>query len=96
MDIVKWSINHLQPALQETVLSENMPKFLWYGDANKSQSYFIYYLLTIGCDIVMVHPNGEDILEKVKLDKELFFSINIHKEKSLKVFLQKKEKEQRQ
>lgn len=73
VDIVKWSINHLQPALEQSQLSENMPKFLWYGDANKSQSYFIYYLLTFGCDIVIVHPNGEDILEILKLDKELFF-----------------------
>lgn len=73
VDIVKWSINHLQPVLEETELNENMPKFLWYGDASKSQSYFIYYLLTIGCDIVMVHSNGTDILEKLKLDKELFF-----------------------
>lgn len=73
VDIVKWSINHLQPALEESQLNENMPKFLWYGDANKSQSYFIYYLLTFGCDIVIVHPKGEDILDKLKLDKELFF-----------------------
>ncbi|HEO8421228.1 YceG family protein [Niallia sp. FSL W8-0635] len=73
VDIVKWSINHLQPALEDSQLNENMPKFLWYGDANKSQSYFIYYLLTFGCDIVIVHPEGEDILDKLKLDKELFF-----------------------
>lgn len=73
VDIVKWSINHLQPALEDSQLNENMPKFLWYGDANKSQSYFIYYLLTFGCDIVIVHPKGEDILDKLKLDKELFF-----------------------
>lgn len=73
VDVVKWSINHLQPALEDSNLSENMPKFLWYGDANKSQSYFIYYLLTFGCDIVIVHPKGEDILGKLKLDKELFF-----------------------
>lgn len=73
VDIVKWSINHLQPALEVSQLNENMPKFLWYGDANKSQSYFIYYLLTFGCDIVIVHPNGEDILDKLQLDKELFF-----------------------
>jgi len=73
VDIIKWSINHLQPAIEESQLNENMPKFLWYGDANKSQSYFIYFLLTFGCDIVIVHPNGDDILEKLKLDKELFF-----------------------
>ncbi|MEH6906467.1 YceG family protein [Neobacillus drentensis] len=63
VDIVKWSINHLQPVLEKADLQKEMPKFLWYGDFKKSHQYFLYYLSKLACDIVIFHPEGKDILE---------------------------------
>ncbi|WP_042375006.1 YceG family protein [Neobacillus jeddahensis] len=62
VDLVKWSINHLQQPLDHADPQRAMPKFLWYGDFKKSHQYFLYYLLKLGCDIVIFHPEGIDIL----------------------------------
>ncbi|MCM3114532.1 YceG family protein [Neobacillus sp. MER 74] len=63
VDLVKWSINHLEPVLEKCDPQKEMPKFLWYGDFKKSHQYFLYYLIKLGCDLVIFHPEGKDILE---------------------------------
>ncbi|GKU80893.1 YceG family protein [Niallia sp. NCCP-28] len=72
VDLIKWSINHLHPALMACKDKGNMPKFLWYADGKKSQAYFIYYLLELGCDVIIVHPNGMDMLNQLMLTKTFF------------------------
>lgn len=62
VDLVKWSINHLQPVLENADPQRSMPKFLWYGDFKKSHQYFLFYLIKLGCDLVIFHPEGKDIL----------------------------------
>ncbi|WP_066061259.1 YceG family protein [Neobacillus soli] len=62
VDLVKWSINHLQPVLEKADPQKEMPKFLWYGEFKKSHQYFLYYLMKLGCDIVIFHPDDQDIL----------------------------------
>lgn len=63
IDIVKWTANHAIPMLDDISVEERMPHILWYGDASKSQQYFLIYLCYIGCDVVTVHPGGVDVLE---------------------------------
>jgi len=62
VDTVKWSFNHLQPMLENADPEKEMPKFLWYGDFKKSHQYFLYYLIKLGCDLVIFHPDGKDVL----------------------------------
>lgn len=76
VDLVKWSHNHLQPELEKVDLESRLPKFLWYGNFKKSHFYFIYYLMKLGCDIVVFNPSGVDIFEDVDPNGELSF---IHK-----------------
>ncbi len=71
VDIVKWSINHLQPVLEKADPQKEMPKFLWYGDFKKSHQYFLYYLTKLACDIVIFHPEGKDIFEGM-IDDPIF------------------------
>jgi len=71
VDLVKWSINHLQPQLEHADPQKSMPKFLWYGDFKKSHQYFLYYLIKVGCDIVVFHPEGSDILSGL-IDEPIF------------------------
>jgi hypothetical protein len=68
VDVIKWSINHLQPLLDHANPEREMPKFLWYGDFKKSHQYFLYYLIKLGCDIVIFHPEGKDILTELALE----------------------------
>jgi hypothetical protein len=63
VDIVKWSINHLEDPLSKADPQREMPKYLWYGNFKKSHQYFIYYLMMLGCDIVIFHPEGKNLLE---------------------------------
>lgn len=62
VDIVKWSFNHLEPVIANAAPQREMPKYLWYGDFKKSHQYFLYYLISLGCDLVIFHPGGKDIL----------------------------------
>jgi hypothetical protein len=63
VDLVKWSINHLEAPLSKADPQREMPKFLWYGNFKKSHQYFIYYLIMLGCDVVIFHPEGKSLLE---------------------------------
>ncbi|MDQ1145358.1 hypothetical protein QE429_002185 [Bacillus sp. SORGH_AS 510] len=65
VDMVKWSINHLQPQLEDADPERSMPKFLWYGNFKKSHQYFLYYLIKLGCDVVVFHPEAKDILAEI-------------------------------
>lgn len=71
VDIVKWTINHLKQLLEHADPQKAMPKFLWYGDFNKSHQYFLLYLVKLGCDIIIFHPQGKDILAGV-LEEPVF------------------------
>ncbi|WP_374049773.1 YceG family protein [Neobacillus sp. PS3-34] len=62
VDLVKWSINHLAPLIENADPKREMPKFLWYGDFKKSHQYFVYFLTNLGCDVAIFHPEGKDIL----------------------------------
>ncbi|MEW9049927.1 MAG: YceG family protein [Neobacillus sp.] len=62
VDLIKWSMNHLNPLLEDVDLEKGMPKFLWYGEAKKSHQYFLSFLIKLGCDVVLFHPEGKDVL----------------------------------
>ncbi|MFK9093361.1 YceG family protein [Bacillus salipaludis] len=71
VDLVKWSINHLQLELEHADPQKAMPKFLWYGDFKRSHQYFLYYLIKLGCDLVIFHPEGNDMLAGL-MDEPIF------------------------
>lgn len=70
----KFSLNHLNPWLEKTDIEREMPKVVWYGDATKSQLYFLYYLMLVGCDVLLFHPAGTDQLALVDPKQELGFT----------------------
>lgn len=67
-DLIKWSHNHL--ASWNAGLTEEPPKMIWYGDASKSEAYFLYYLILIGADVLVFHPEGSDILAPYDPDEK--------------------------
>ncbi|MEH7117084.1 YceG family protein [Neobacillus vireti] len=71
VDLVKWSLNHLQPLLEQADPQKAMPKFLWYGDFKKSHQYFVYYLIMLGCDLIIFDPAGRDMLSGI-VTEEIF------------------------
>ncbi len=71
VDLVKWSINHIKPVLDDADPQIEMPKFMWYGDFKKSHQYFLFYLIKLGCDIVIFQPEGNDLLAGM-LDEPYF------------------------
>ncbi|WP_407271252.1 YceG family protein [Radiobacillus sp. PE A8.2] len=71
VDIIKWSSNHLDPWLQATNIEEEMPHVIWYGDATKSQLYFLYYLILVGCDVIILHPGGNDQFAEIDPNNDI-------------------------
>jgi hypothetical protein len=65
VDLVKWSINHLEKPLSKADPQQQMPRFLWYGDFKKSHQYFLYFLIQLGCDLIIFHPEGKDPLSEM-------------------------------
>nr|WP_309143486.1 YceG family protein [Bacillus sp. V3B] len=76
VDLIKWSFNHLSEMLERSSTDTNMPKFLWYGNTKKSHQYFLYYLIQLGCDVLMFNPSGQDPLSGMDAEQKLTF---VHK-----------------
>lgn len=60
-----------------------MPAVIWYGEANKSQLYFLYYVMLIGCDVVLFHPEGKDQFRELDPEEKLTLLISIQGRQSL-------------
>lgn len=71
VDLVKWTWNHLHIWLEDTNVELEMPRVIWYGDASKSHIYFLYYLILIGCDVLMFHPEGKDPFNEIDPDQRI-------------------------
>lgn len=65
VDTVKWSWNHIDKWLKTMDVTQEVPRVIWYGDATESQSYFLYFLILLGFDVLIYHPEGKDVLEAV-------------------------------
>ncbi|WP_102348975.1 YceG family protein [Bacillus sp. Marseille-P3661] len=65
VDLIKWTWNHLHVWLEGFDVKVKMPHVIWYGDATKSQLYFLYYLMLIGCDVLIFHPEGKDQFQEI-------------------------------
>ena len=59
IDTIKFIRNHYWKWTNEHTL-ETMPKVIWYGPATKSQQYFLLFLMLMGIDVVMFHPENHD------------------------------------
>ncbi|PAQ14268.1 hypothetical protein CD798_11500 [Bacillaceae bacterium SAOS 7] len=68
LDIIKWTWNHLNPWINESDFSVNAPHVVWYGDMNKSQMYFLLYLILLGIDVLILHPEGTDDFKEIDPD----------------------------
>ena len=76
VDVIKWTANHISTEWDHVNLEQAMPKFLWYGNSNRSQHYFLAYLVQLGCDVIIFSPSGNDafanfepLKEKVSVSK---------------------------
>ncbi len=57
IDTIKWIWHYLVQWLDDKNFFNDVPKLIWYGNMSKSESYFLYYLMLIGCDVVILHPS---------------------------------------
>lgn len=64
--VLTWTKTHYAPSLENFQIEKGFPKYLWYGNFNKSHQYFLYFLIQLGCDVVTFHPKGEDPLENLE------------------------------
>ena len=63
IDMIKWSWNYPDVWFKKIIIEKEMPRVLWYGDGTKSNKYFLYLLIFLGCDLLIFNPNGNDILK---------------------------------
>jgi hypothetical protein len=67
VDIIKWSWNHINKWMKGLHLANEVPKILWYGNASKSEGYFLAFLIQLGFDVVIFHPEGKDVLGELNI-----------------------------
>ena len=60
-DIVKWSWNYIEKWITETDYKKQPVRVVWYGRATTSETYFLYFLIILGIDVLIFHPEGENI-----------------------------------
>ncbi|MET3696025.1 YceG-like Ter operon protein [Bacillus oleivorans] len=66
VDVIKWAKNHLPILLDSSNPEKSLARVLWYGDANESQVYFLYYMYVLGFDLAIFNPAGDDPISKLK------------------------------
>lgn len=71
VDIIKWIWNHVNKWVEQNDFIEETPKVFWYGDASESEMYFLYYLMLVGCDVLIFHPEGTDIFSKIDAEQKV-------------------------
>ncbi|WDW06594.1 YceG family protein [Priestia aryabhattai] len=71
IDLIKWQWNHVKPWMVDKAFPEHAPRIMWYGDANKSEQYFLHYLILLGFDVLTFHPEGKDHLKEVDKNQHL-------------------------
>jgi len=54
-DVIKWQENYIVKWFSEC---NEIPKVIWYKKMSISEQYFVYYLILLGCDIVIFSPDG--------------------------------------
>lgn len=60
-DVVKWSWNYVGKWIKETDYTKQSIKVIWYGEATKSEVYFLYFLFMLGIDVLVFHSEGKNI-----------------------------------
>jgi hypothetical protein len=94
LDVIKWTWNHLDQWINEANMDEDVPHVVWYGDANKSQVYFLYYLLLLGIDVAIVHPEGKDDFKEVDPENKYTLIVQYPSTMSVQPFPKEKPKQQ--
>lgn len=69
LSVISW-LSLLKSQIKNIDPIGSMPKFLLYGDFHKSHRYFIYFLMEMGCDLIIFSPSGKDVLSYVDPNKE--------------------------
>jgi hypothetical protein len=81
VDLIKWTWNHLDIWLEGVQIEIEMPRVIWYGNATKSQLYFLQYLMLIGCDVIIFHPEGTDQFAEIDANnnysKVVIYPVNV-------------------
>ena len=67
MDLVKWSAHYFPKWIAEGLFDDQVPRILWHGEARETEVYWLYFLYLYGCDIVVLHPSGDDIFKPYTL-----------------------------
>ncbi|MBM7690923.1 hypothetical protein JOC77_000326 [Peribacillus deserti] len=68
VDIVKWMWNHANEWMNTEDYLVSAPKIVWYGEASKSEAYFLYFLILLKFDVLIFNPAGKNDL--LQADKE--------------------------
>ncbi|TKG92294.1 hypothetical protein EYV94_18780 [Puteibacter caeruleilacunae] len=66
--LVFWSTKYLEPLLREFDYTGDNPKVLYYGQINKREAFFLFFLNRLGCDVI--HINTETEGPFVKIDPQ--------------------------
>ncbi|GLB57876.1 YceG family protein [Cytobacillus sp. NCCP-133] len=90
VDVIKWSFNHLGKEITDANPQKTMPKILWFGNGKKSHLYFLYYLISLGCDVVYFSPSGEDLIGSVSPEMQESFVHHYSEKKNPEPFPKEK------
>lgn len=93
IDLIKWLWNYIALWIKEFSPEDvGLPKVLWYGDANQSEVYFLYFLILLGCDVLIFHPEGKDVLSDIDPQQQLTFIYRYPSQSPLEPFPKQKRK----
>lgn len=81
--MIKWIdiyFNHLFPSGK---ITNEIPKFLYYGAIKRNEVYFLIYLSMLGCDVLYINPMEDK--EFFRIDIKSIYSKLIERDKKINI-----------
>jgi hypothetical protein len=69
--IIFWSNKYLETLLRDFDFGRINPKILYYGQINKREAYFLFFLNRLGCDVIYINTETNGPFEKIDPESKL-------------------------
>lgn len=73
-DLLSWIERLFVSWMQKADMEQAVPRIIWYGEAEKSQLYFLYFAMLAGCDVLILNPEGNDQFLEIDPEETISFA----------------------
>ncbi|MGH4121799.1 MAG: YceG family protein [Clostridium sp.] len=81
--MIKWIDTYFNNVFPSGKITNEIPKFIYYGPIKRNEVYFLIYLSMIGCDVLYINPTEDK--EFFRIDPKNIYSKLIEYDKKINI-----------